>query len=223
VDTDRSEESLESARASAQPAARPHGGQVSPVIERDLRRSRGKAQGRQADGQEQPLYVGSYFSLVSTPDGWEYVQHNQAGSVVAVLGLVNETSIVLVRQYRPPVERAVLELPAGLAESDDFPHEAAREFAEETGREITGLSELYVAPVCAGLTSTWLRVYAGAVPPLPEAAPDRGELETVLVPFAALTGTEPDQALAGEVIEQTVYAAAFRFLSGHPSRVRGAP
>lgn len=186
---------------------------MSPVIERGCP-PHGKAQDRPADGQAQPLYAGGYFSLLSTADGWEYVQHNRAGSVVAVLGVVDQTSVVLVRQYRPPIERAVLELPAGLAESDDFAHEAAREFAEETGREVIGLTELYVAPVCAGLTSTWLRVYAGTVLPASEGAPDRGELETILVPLAALAGSEPCPALDGEVVEQTVLAAAFRFWSG---------
>jgi 8-oxo-dGTP pyrophosphatase MutT (NUDIX family) len=192
------------------------------MVDHDSRPSREVAQGRQPSGADPLVYVGGYLSMHTTTDGWEYVQHNHASNVVAVLGVVDDTFALLVRQYRPPVLRYVLELPAGLAESDDFAREARREFAEETGRDLEGLTALYVAPVCSGLTSTWLRVYGGSVSPVQDGNPSTGLLKTVLVPLAALAGHERCSVLAHESVEQTVYAAAFRFLSGRRAPGQGA-
>lgn len=52
-------------------------------------------------------------------------------SIVAVTG---DDEIVLVRQYRPVVERYTLELPSGHVETNETPEQAARrELLEETG------------------------------------------------------------------------------------------
>ena len=52
----------------------------------------------------------------------------------AVVALTGEQRILLVRQYRPAVERYTLELPSGLVDQGETPLEAAsRELAEETG------------------------------------------------------------------------------------------
>ncbi len=51
-----------------------------------------------------------------------------------IFPLTSEGEVVMVRQYRPPVDRAELGLPAGLVEDGEEPEPAARrELAEETG------------------------------------------------------------------------------------------
>lgn len=54
---------------------------------------------------------------------------------VNVLALTREQQVVLVRQYRPGIGQAILELPGGTTDSpDESPHQAIqREFLEETG------------------------------------------------------------------------------------------
>jgi ADP-ribose pyrophosphatase len=53
---------------------------------------------------------------------------------VSVIALTAEQEVVLVRQYRPAVERCTLELPSGHVEADETPEQSARrELAEETG------------------------------------------------------------------------------------------
>jgi ADP-ribose pyrophosphatase len=73
--------------------------------------------------------------IVRLPDGHratrEYIAHPGA---VAVVPLLDDGRIVLVRQYRYPVGKVLLEFPAGKRD----PHEnalqcAARELLEETG------------------------------------------------------------------------------------------
>ncbi len=69
------------------------------------------------------------------PDGrWfdrEVVRHPGA---VVLLPLLEEGRVVLLRNYRPTVERELIELPAGTCEPPESPIETARrELAEETG------------------------------------------------------------------------------------------
>ena len=58
---------------------------------------------------------------------------------VSVIALTTERQVVLVRQYRPAVERYTLELPSGHVEADETPEQSAhRELAEETGYHAEG-------------------------------------------------------------------------------------
>jgi ADP-ribose pyrophosphatase len=81
-----------------------------------------------------------YFSLRSDrlrlPDGGikdpYYVIERPDAAIIFPLTASNE--VVLVRQYRPPLEGMELGLPAGLVEEGEEPEEAARrELSEETG------------------------------------------------------------------------------------------
>ncbi len=56
------------------------------------------------------------------------------GEVVCIVSLTAENNIVLVRQYRPGPEKALLEIPGGRVDEGEKPATAAaRELLEETG------------------------------------------------------------------------------------------
>jgi len=60
--------------------------------------------------------------------------HRPHGPVVAIVALTPKNEMVLVRQYRHPVRRALLEIPAGGVEGrEPLLAAAKREFLEETG------------------------------------------------------------------------------------------
>ena len=88
---------------------------------------------------------------VLLPDGStstrEVVVHPGA---VAVVALDEENHLYLVEQYRSPLERTLLELPAGKLDAGENPKDcASRELAEEIGKapeELTLLSSIYVSP-----------------------------------------------------------------------------
>jgi ADP-ribose pyrophosphatase len=66
---------------------------------------------------------------------------------VTVVALTNQNDLVLVRQFRPAVERYTLELPSGHVEKGETPADAARrELAEECGFDAPKV-ELLGAPL----------------------------------------------------------------------------
>jgi len=77
-----------------------------------------------------------YQDTMQIPNGnivlWDFIAHKGAAAVVPVLP---DGRIIMVRQYRNALERYTLELPAGAVDAVDESKEicAARELEEETG------------------------------------------------------------------------------------------
>lgn len=88
--------------------------------------------------------------------GWEYVEHRTAKESVMVVVTTDDRRIVLVEEFRPAVEAAVVCLPAGLV-GDEGPEDresaARREVREETGWEVQTLELLGRGPGSAGMSS----------------------------------------------------------------------
>jgi ADP-ribose diphosphatase len=93
------------------------------------------------------LYVGRHLSMVAHGH-WEYATRNTKRPAVAIVAVTDEGQLVLVEQYRIPMGRSVVELPAGLAgdvagAEDKLLVEAAkRELLEETGYAASRWTEL---------------------------------------------------------------------------------
>lgn len=72
------------------------------------------------------------------PDGkvetWDFVYHKKGGGA-CIVPVLSDGRILMIRQYRPAIDRMTLELPAGAKDSpdEDTAVTAARELAEETG------------------------------------------------------------------------------------------
>lgn len=76
-----------------------------------------------------------YINIGGKRAVWDYIQHNGAGAVLPVL---SNGKILLVRQYRNALDRFTLELPAGKVDSKEEPRRlcAFRELKEETGYSV---------------------------------------------------------------------------------------
>ncbi len=82
-------------------------------------------------------YGGRFLEFWETGDGYEYIKRSQGSVVVGIIALTAQGELVLVDQYRPPVDNCVIGLPAGLV-ADEVVTEtelaaAQRELFEETG------------------------------------------------------------------------------------------
>src|SRR5439155_7332752 len=77
-----------------------------------------------------------WFELVSKQVAGQSAPYYslQMQDYVTVVALTEKSELVLVRQYRPAVERHTLELPSGHVEKNETPEQSARrELAEESG------------------------------------------------------------------------------------------
>ncbi|MCE2916774.1 MAG: NUDIX hydrolase [Rubrivivax sp.] len=135
---------------------------------------------------------------VQLPDGneatREFIRHPGA---VAVVPLLDDGRIVLVRQHRYPVGKVLLELPAGKRDAGETTLQTAvRELAEETGfsaREWAYGGEIHNAPAYSS-ESIWIWFARGLV--AGPRRPDVGEfVETALHGAEELESLE----LAGEL------------------------
>ena len=97
------------------------------------------------------------------PDGTTFerdVVRNQ--EVVALVPLLDDgATVLLVRQYRGPIDRYLLEIPAGLCDVDGEEPEATarRELVEEVGREASELELLASYHPAAGFSDQFVRLY----------------------------------------------------------------
>jgi ADP-ribose pyrophosphatase len=87
----------------------------------------------------------------------EVVEHRGAAAIVPIL---NGDEVILVRQYRYPIGRSLLEIPAGTLNANEDPKDCAvRELEEETGyrcKEISKITECFVAP---GYSTEKIHIY----------------------------------------------------------------
>ena len=90
-----------------------------------------------AKGRWLALHEVDYQDSHGNSKSWECVRRingNGAASIIATVENNGEAHLVVVKQFRPPVGASVLELPAGLIDSDEsVATTALRELAEETG------------------------------------------------------------------------------------------
>ncbi|MDD4602071.1 ADP-ribose pyrophosphatase [bioreactor metagenome] len=87
----------------------------------------------------------------------EVVDHPGA---VAVVPILDDGSIVLVKQYRYPVDKVTLEIPAGKLDYNEDPDDCVvRELREETGyqaKEMNRITSIYTAP---GFSNEIIHIY----------------------------------------------------------------
>ena len=120
--------------------------------------------------KSEKIYEGTIINLrrdkVTAQGGTSYreiIEHN-GGAVIAAL--TEDKKLVMVRQYRKPADKVMLEVPAGKIDPGEMPLEAAvRELKEETGytaSKVEFLTEFYPSVgyseerlylyLCTGLT-----------------------------------------------------------------------
>ena len=93
------------------------------------------------------LAPGRYLTFVDDA-GWEYVTRHGVTGIVVLVAITPAREIVLVEQYRAPVGKRVIELPAGIVgdvpghERESLPSRRTASSLEETGFEASEMVEL---------------------------------------------------------------------------------
>lgn len=104
------------------------------------------------------LFRGKYLHFYLSRNYWEYVQRANIVGGVTIVAVTNQKKILLVEQYRLPIKKNVIELPAGLVgdevdrKNETFEDAVKRELQEETGYICQKIKFLCKGPVLPGLT-----------------------------------------------------------------------
>ncbi|MBU1044214.1 MAG: NUDIX hydrolase [Candidatus Omnitrophica bacterium] len=113
---------------------------------------------------EKIVFNGNWLSIIETEhinkQGqrviWETVQRKNIRNIVVVLAqLIPSNRYVLIKQFRPAINKTVLGFPAGLNPDNDIESQALKELHEETGYygKITEVSpELALSPAMTNET-----------------------------------------------------------------------
>ncbi len=87
----------------------------------------------------------------------EYIKHPGASVVIPYLG---NNKIIMIRQYRYPIQMVMLELPAGKIDPGESPEKTmARELAEETGYHPGSLQFICKIHPCVGYSDELLYLF----------------------------------------------------------------
>ncbi|MFN7253074.1 MAG: NUDIX hydrolase [Anaerobacillus sp.] len=165
-----------------------------------------------------PIFSGRVIDLVvkdvELPDGKtskrEIINHPGA---VAVIALTKENKILLVKQFRKPLEKTIVEIPAGKLEIGEDPLECAkRELEEETGYKalnIKFITSFYTSP---GFADELIHIYFTDQIEIGEINCDEDEFLSVM----EISLQEAEKLIEQQIIHdaKTVYAIQFLKLKG---------
>ena len=106
--------------------------------------------------QRKTHFEGRYLSLLEI-ESWEYCSRCNATGVVILIAVTDKDELLLVEQFRIPVNSHVIELPAGLVGDTNEPDEsiiqaAKRELFEETGYSAEHFEVMMSCPSSAGMS-----------------------------------------------------------------------
>jgi ADP-ribose pyrophosphatase len=120
--------------------------------------------GQGADGPPETMWQGRYISAVKRGK-WEYVSRTGSTGAVVILA-EHDGKVILIDQYRVPVGKRCLELPAGLVGDEDahatVEGTAVKELEEETGYtadRIERLGEFQSSPGMVAESFTLVRAH----------------------------------------------------------------
>jgi ADP-ribose pyrophosphatase len=155
----------------------------------------------------------TYLDRAGRERVWEAVGRVNALGVVVVVPVTEGGEVVLIRQYRPALDRFVIELPAGLIDPGEDVFEAGRrELIEETGHEAGRIEILTEGVMSTGIeTEPWTVLLAEQVTPAsPEACAERPadeneDIDVLSVPLGEAALAVPDLLQEGEAVDLRIY------------------
>ncbi len=154
---------------------------------------------------------------------WDFVRRPHSDAAVGILAITPDEELVLVEQFRIPMQRRVIEIPAGLVgDEPEFAGEslaetARRELLEETGYNAGSIMPLIVSPTSAGMTSESVHLFHATdlVREHPGGGVGSENIIVHHVPIPDLRRWFAGQEAAGKLVDFKIHSALW--LAGIPS------
>lgn len=111
------------------------------------------------------VYTGKVITLkvdtVEIPgQGYQKRELVEVGGAVGIVAITDDNKVVLVKQFRKPIEKPIFEVPAGKLEKNESPKECAeRELKEETGYSAKNIKLIHKFFTSAGFSNEIMFVY----------------------------------------------------------------
>jgi 8-oxo-dGTP pyrophosphatase MutT (NUDIX family) len=139
---------------------------------------------------------------------WESVERVNCDGVVGIVPFTEDGAVIMIRQFRPPVNAYVIELPAGLCDQGETKEDAARrELLEETGYAAKEVHFLTEGPLSSGSSCEMLSVFVATGLTFAGIG-NRDEtenIEVLKVPMDSLGPLLEDLRKAGNYVDLKVY------------------
>ena len=147
--------------------------------------------------------------------GYEFASRRKLSGIVAIVAVTTDGKLILIEQFRPPVGKRVIEIPAGLAgdvaghEKEPLAKAAQRELLEETGYEARSMKAVAEGPPSAGICDEVITMFvAKGLKRIGDAEGDGSEDITVHeVPLARVAAFLKKKVREGCTVDLKVYAA----------------
>jgi ADP-ribose pyrophosphatase len=146
---------------------------------------------------------------------WDFVRRPHSDAAVGILAITAEREIILVEQFRIPVQRLVIEVPAGIVgDEPEFAGEsladtARRELLEETGYRAASMEPLIASPTSAGMTSETVHLFhaTGLVREHQGGGVGGENIIVHHVPLSELRRWFAEQEAAGKLVDFKIHSA----------------
>lgn len=170
--------------------------------------------------QHKILYEGKFLKLLYYK-GWEFVKRNDCTGIVVITAMTDEKKVIFVEQYRVPLAKNVIELPAGLvgdrkaSRKESMACAAKRELLEETGYKAGRMKFIMEGPVSSGMSSQQIAFYqASKLTKVSEGGGDETEDITVhQVPLKNAQRWLKQMERRGKLVDPKVFAGLFFLLN----------
>lgn len=160
------------------------------------------------------LCTGKFLALVKE-GRWEYAHRVNATGAAIIASVTDDGKLLLVEQFRIPVNSRTIELPAGMTGDDGVAESnaeaARRELLEETGYDAAEVEELITGPSSSGLTSERVTLFRARGLRRRHAGGGVGNEDIIVheVPLAAVHEWLMDKSRHGYLIEPKVFAGLY--------------
>lgn len=166
--------------------------------------------------ERQTVWEGKYLRCMRLayrgPEGmvrqWEAVERVNCSGIVAIVPVTDDGEAILIRQFRPPLNRYVVEFPAGLNDrGETLENAAARELIEETGYKASEMLYLSEGPLSSGSSAEVLTVFlAKGLDYIGIGQRDETEdIEILKVPLDEVYGRMTDFSEQGDLVDLKIY------------------